>query len=116
LPPKFKQNWYGGNWVFLDFINLFLWINLPGALTALEQGDLEAFSAILARNNQPEQQQQFRVDEPLDGGVYALFEPRLRLLDVALMLGRKRAAEMLMENGAQDDWESEEWELLGELE
>jgi hypothetical protein len=84
--------------------NTYIFLQIQAALTALEQGDLEALGGILARNNQPEQQQ-FRLDDPLDGGLYALFEPRLRLLDVALMLGRKRAAEMLIENGAMEhEW------------
>lgn len=69
---------------------------------------MDAFRAVLSRNrtngrSPNNDQQQFRLDEPLSTGVYALFSPeKLRLLDVALMLGRRRAAEMLMEQGARE--------------
>lgn len=76
-------------------------VGLIGALTALEQNDMEAFGAVLARNNGAGGQE-FRLGDQLEAGLYAMFEPRLQLLDVALMLGRKEAAELLLDYGAQD--------------
>ncbi|KAL3095418.1 hypothetical protein niasHS_007517 [Heterodera schachtii] len=78
-------------------------VGLVGALSALEQGDLGALSAVLSRSRgNGEQTEGIKTTEVLSTGIYALFPQKMTLLDVALMLGRKEAAEMLMEFGARD--------------
>uniref|UniRef100_A0A914HA82 Ras-associating domain-containing protein n=1 Tax=Globodera rostochiensis TaxID=31243 RepID=A0A914HA82_GLORO len=81
-------------------------VGMVGALSALEKGDLEALGAVLCRSrgngDQNGAAEEFRPTETLSTGIYALFPQKVTLLDVALMLGRREAAEMLMEFGARD--------------
>lgn len=42
----------------------------------------------------------FALNDPLESGIYSQFKIRLTLLDVALMLNRKQAAELLLKHGA----------------
>ncbi|KAI1731892.1 ankyrin repeat and fibronectin type-III domain-containing protein 1 [Ditylenchus destructor] len=68
-------------------------INLFGALTAVEQNDLDSLKVILSKKC-------FPLSDTLESGLYSQFLIRLTLLDVALMLDRKQVAELLLKNGA----------------
>uniref|UniRef100_A0A915E1J0 Uncharacterized protein n=1 Tax=Ditylenchus dipsaci TaxID=166011 RepID=A0A915E1J0_9BILA len=54
-------------------------INLFGALTAIEQSDLDSLKVILSKNC-------FALNDTLESGLYSHFSTRLTLLDAALML------------------------------
>ncbi|KAI1725401.1 ankyrin repeat and fibronectin type-III domain-containing protein 1 [Ditylenchus destructor] len=68
-------------------------INLFGALTAVEQNDLDSLKVILSKKC-------FPLSDTLESGLYSQFPIRLTLLDVALMLDRKQVADLLLKNGA----------------
>lgn len=68
---------------------------------------MDALGAVLCRNKGKEgkdkDSDQFRLDDPVCVGVYALFGgEKLRLIDIALNLGRRKAAQLLAEHGARD--------------
>uniref|UniRef100_A0A915DU96 Fibronectin type-III domain-containing protein n=1 Tax=Ditylenchus dipsaci TaxID=166011 RepID=A0A915DU96_9BILA len=79
-------------------------INLFGALTAIEQSDLDSLKVILSKNC-------FALNDTLESGLYSHFSTRLTLLDAALMLGRRQAAELLLQHGATENPELADIEL-----
>uniref|UniRef100_A0A7E4VVM4 Fibronectin type-III domain-containing protein n=1 Tax=Panagrellus redivivus TaxID=6233 RepID=A0A7E4VVM4_PANRE len=74
-------------------------ISVYGALTAIEQDDLDSLRMILSKNSVP-------INESLvESPLYSLFPCKVTLLDVALMLGRRGAAALLLQHEATENTE-----------
>uniref|UniRef100_A0A913HP05 Fibronectin type-III domain-containing protein n=1 Tax=Strongyloides stercoralis TaxID=6248 RepID=A0A913HP05_STRER len=64
------------------------------AITAVEVDDIDTLKALISNNN-------FDINCPINSGLYREFRQKLGLLDVALMLGHYKCANLLLENGAK---------------
>uniref|UniRef100_A0AC34QC80 Fibronectin type-III domain-containing protein n=1 Tax=Panagrolaimus sp. JU765 TaxID=591449 RepID=A0AC34QC80_9BILA len=72
-------------------------ISVYGALTAIEQDDLESLRMILQQNSVPIN------DSVTESSLYSNFSCPVSLLDVALMLNRQNAASLLLYHGAAEN-------------
>jgi hypothetical protein len=89
---------------YREMYRLFI-IHYAGALTAVEQDDLDSLRAILSKKSFPRS----TLDDLLENGLYANFSPKFTLLDIALALDRRRVAEHLLKNAARGNPECMLW-------
>uniref|UniRef100_A0AC35GSF6 Uncharacterized protein n=1 Tax=Panagrolaimus sp. PS1159 TaxID=55785 RepID=A0AC35GSF6_9BILA len=72
-------------------------ISVYGALTAIEQDDLDSLRMILSKNSVPVN------DSLIENAFYSQFPCKVTLLDVALMFNRLNAATLLLQHEATEN-------------
>ena len=72
-------------------------MSILGALTAIEQDDLDSLRMILSKNSVPIN------DSLVENAFYSQFPCKVTLLDVALMLNRLNAASLLLQHEATEN-------------